>query len=122
MEPLQAFDPDSDVITGPEIPGAPVEPVLDVDEIQGNILPGFGSRHQVLLGLKVDEGRTADARSWLARLVPSIATLGDVNTLRNLRRSLLRRQAVSPGVPAAPSAPPSMQLLNIAFSIGGLRL
>lgn len=69
MEPLQAFDPDSDVITGPEIPGAPV---LDVDEIQGNILPGFGSRHQVLLGLKVNEGQTADARSWLARLVPSI--------------------------------------------------
>src|SRR5215207_8486971 len=105
MEPREAFDPDSDVITGPEIPGAPVEPVLDVDEIQGNIL----------LGLKVDEGRTADAKSWLARLVPSIATLGDVNTLRNLRRSLLRRQAVSPGVAGVPAAPPSMQLLNIAF-------
>src|SRR6185295_11544073 len=115
MEPLQAFDPDSDVVTGPEIPGAPIEPVLDVDEIQGNILPGFGSRHQVLLGLKVNEGQTADAKSWLARLVPSIASLRDVNILRNLRRSLLRRQA---GL----SAVPSMQFVNIAFSIGGLRL
>jgi len=115
MEPPQAFDPDSDVITGPEIPGAPVEPVLEVDEIQGNILPGFGSRHQVLLGLKFNEGQTADAKSWLARLVPSIATLRDVNTLRNLRRSLLRRQ---PAMPSAPSAP----WINIAFSIGGLRL
>src|SRR5215207_324828 len=115
MEPREAFDPDSDVITGPEIPGAPVEPVLDVDEIQGNILPGFGSRHQVLLGLKVNEGQTAEARSWLARLVPSIASLRDVNTLRNLRRSLLRRQSA---LPAEPSAP----WINIAFSIGGLRL
>jgi hypothetical protein len=119
MEPLPAFDPDSDVVTGPEIPGAPVEPVLEVDEIQGNILPGLGSRHQVLLGLKVVEGQTREAKSWLARLVPSIATLHQVNTLRNLRRSLLRRQAA---LPAAPSAPPSMQLLNLAFSIGGLRL
>lgn len=115
MEPPQAFDPDSDVITGPEIPGAPVEPVLDAGEIQGNILPGLGSRHQVLLGLKVNEGQTADARSWLARLVPSISSLRDVNTLRNLRRSLLRRQSA---LPAAPSA----QWINIAFSIGGLRL
>ena len=114
MEPLQAFDPDSDVITGPEIPGAPVEPVLDADEIQGNVLPGFGSRHQVLLGLKLNEGQTAEARSWLARLVPSIASLRDVNTLRNLRRSLLRRQAA---LPAGPSSP----FLNVAFSIGGLR-
>ena len=119
MEPLQAFDPDSDVITGPEIPGAPVEPVLDVDEIQGNVLPGFGSRHQVLLGLKVNEGQTAEAKSWLARLVPSIASLRDVNTLRNLRRSLLRQSFLSrAALPAAPSAP----LINIAFSIGGLRL
>ncbi|HEX6899133.1 MAG TPA: Dyp-type peroxidase [Thermoanaerobaculia bacterium] len=115
METPQAFDPDSDVITGPEIPGAPVEPVLDADEIQGNILPGFGSRHQVLLGLKVVEGRIAEAKSWLARLVPSIARLRDVNAVRNLRRSLLRRQAA---LPAAPSAP----WINIAFSIGGLRL
>ena len=115
MEPLQPFDPDSDVVTGPEIPGAPVEPVLDVDEIQGNILPGFGSRHQVLLGLKFVEGQTGEARSWLARLAPSIATLDQVNTLRNLRRSLLRRGAA---LPAAPSAP----FVNIAFSIGGLRL
>src|SRR6185295_19978407 len=99
----------SDVITGPEIPGAPVEPVLDIDEIQGNILPGFGSRYQVLLGLKVNEGQTADARSWLARLVPSLASLRDVNTLRNLRRSLLRRQAA---LPTAPSAP----FINIARS------
>jgi hypothetical protein len=58
-----------------------------------------GSRHQVLLGLKVDEGQTAEAKSWLARLVPSIASLRDVNTLRNLRRSLLRRQAALPAAP-----------------------
>jgi Dyp-type peroxidase family len=112
---MQPFDPDSEVMTGPEIPGAPVEPVLDAGEIQGNVLPGFGSRYQVLLGLKVNEGQTAEAKSWLARLVPSIASLRDVNGLRNLRRSLLRRQATL-------SAAPSMQFVNIAFSIGGLRL
>lgn len=37
MEPRQAFVPDSDVIMGQEIPGAPV---LGVGETQGNILPG----------------------------------------------------------------------------------
>jgi Dyp-type peroxidase family len=112
---VQPFDPDSDVITGPEIPGAPEEPIFDVDEIQGNILPGFGSRHQVLLGLKFNEGQIEEAKSWLARLVPSIARLRDVNTLRNLRRSLLRRQAALPEGPSAP-------FINIAFSIDGLRL
>ncbi len=112
---MQAFDPDSDVITGPEIPGAPEEPILEVDEIQGNVIPGFGSRHQVLLGLKFNPGQTAEAKSWLARLVPSIVRLRDVNTLRNLRRSLLRRQGALPEGPSAP-------WINIAFSIDGLRL
>jgi Dyp-type peroxidase family len=115
MAPLQAFDPDSDVITGPEIPGAPVEPVLDVDEIQGNVLPGFGSRYQALLGLKLNEGQIGEARSWLARLIPSLATLSQVNTLRNLRRSLLRRRAALPEGPSAP-------WINLALSIDGLRL
>ena len=58
------------------------EPVLAVGEIQGNVLPGFNTRHQTLLGLRFD----GDARTWLASVLPSISTLADVHGYRLVRR------------------------------------
>lgn len=83
------------------------EPVLAVGEIQGNVLPGFNTRHQTLLGLRFD----GDARTWLASVLPSISTLADVHGYR-----LVRRQARLRG--EAPAASPVW--LNVAFDAKGL--
>src|SRR5207248_6209187 len=95
------------------VSGAPAEPELHVDEIQGNILPGFGTRHQRLLGLRFDPAQVAAVRAWLGGLVGSISTLAQANDARNARRRALREGLPRPLTPL---------LVNIAFSIGGLRL
>lgn len=91
------------------VSAAPAEPVLAVGEIQGNVLPGFNTRHQTLLGLRVD--RAGDTRRWLASLLPSISTLADVHGYR-----LARRQARLQG--QAPAATPVW--VNVAFDATGL--
>jgi Dyp-type peroxidase family len=110
---MPIFDPDSDLVTGPVVPGAPPEPVLRIQEIQGNILPGFNTLHQVLVGVTLDTGQANGARAWLAWLLPSISTLAQVNDFRNVRRRALRR-----GDPR----PPSPVWTNVAVSIRGLQL
>ena len=110
---MPIFDPDSDTVTGPAVSGAPAEPELHVDEIQGNILPGFGTRHQRLLGLKFDPAQVAAVRDWLGTQLGSISTLAQANEARNARRRALREGLPRPLTPL---------LVNIAFSIGGLRL
>jgi len=107
------FDLDSDTVTGPVVPGAPTEPELHVDEIQGNVFPGFGTRRQRLFGLKFDPAQVGAVRKWLAGQVGSISTLAHANDARNARRRALRQGQPRPLAPL---------LVNIAFSIGGLRL
>src|SRR5207302_8373755 len=98
---------------GPVVPDAPAEPELDVDEIQGNVFPGFGTRRQRLFGLKFDPAQVAAVRTWLGGRVGSISTLAQANDARNARRRALRQ-----GQPR----PLSPLLVSIAFSIGGIRL
>jgi Dyp-type peroxidase family len=85
------------------------EPVLAVDEIQGNVLPGFNSPHQVLLGVRFDAPCLAEARRWLAALVPTISTLAQVQANRQLRRA-------SGGLTTGPVQ------ANVAFDVKGLTL
>lgn len=85
----------------------PREPVLAVADIQGNVLPGFNTRHQTLLGLRFD----GDARRWLAAVLPFVSTLADVHGHR-----LVRRQARLAG--GAPAANPVW--VNVAFAATGL--
>ncbi len=60
------------------------EPLLDAQDIQGNILRGFDTDYLELVGLKIDDRDLA--RSWLAGLGPRIASLAMVHDYR-LRRS-----------------------------------
>ena len=62
------------------------EPQLAVDEIQGNILPGFGTRCQLLLGLKIE--KPLEVAATLSRLAPRITTLRQMQRRRreNCRR------------------------------------
>lgn len=110
---MPIFDPDSDSVTGPLIEGAPIEPVLEIHEIQGNILPGFGSLRQVLLGVMFDETKLSEVKSWLRWLQPFISRLGEVNDYRNLRRTAARRNL---------PRPLSLVWTNIVFSHRGLQL
>ena len=47
---------------------APIEPLLEVDEIQGNIFPGFMKPRMAVMALTI--GDAVSARKWLAGLVP----------------------------------------------------
>jgi Dyp-type peroxidase family len=61
---------------------APVEPLLDVDEIQGNVIPGFMKPRMGVLALALDEAHLDEARAWIAALVPQITTLAGVMPTR----------------------------------------
>ena len=105
------FDPDSDVVTGPAVPDAPAEPQLDVEDIQGAVLPGFGTRYQHLRGVRFSSA--AEGREWLRRRVGEVSTLEQVNAGRNARRRALRNGEPRPRTPVWTA---------IAFSADGLRL
>ncbi len=108
---MPLFEPDSDVVTGPEVPDAPIEPELDIDEIQGAIAPGFGSAVQHLLGVRFADG--ASARSWLSQRIGEVSTLAEVNDGRNARRRALRSEQPRPHTPVWTA---------LTFSVDGLRL
>jgi len=67
---------------------APVEPVLDLDEIQGNIFPGFNKDHVSLLTFSLDYPRAA-ARTlaWFADEVASAAEVRAFNRLFSATRN-----------------------------------
>lgn len=109
---MPIFDPDSDLVTGPVVEGAPAEPALAVDEIQGNVLPGFNTLHQTFIGLKIPPYGVDAARAWLGKILPLVSTLGQVNEFRNVRRRALRR-----GEPR----PPSPVWTNVALDVNGLQ-
>src|SRR5947209_11659603 len=88
-------------------PRAAREPLLEVDNIQGNILAGFNKDNQLLIGLKIRE--VPAARRWLRRIVGAISTTAEVlqfNTLFRLQRA--RLGADPPGLVAT--------WANVAFS------
>jgi Dyp-type peroxidase family len=108
---LDRFHPDAVLATGLS---AEEEPVLAVTEIQGNIVPGFGTAAATLLGLKWEPGATAlvQARRWLRELAPRVSTLGQIHTLREVRRAVARATGFRPNLPDV--------LLNVAFAFPAL--
>lgn len=111
---MAALPLDSDLVTGPSVPGAPTEPVLRIHDIQGNVLPGLNTRCQLLLGVRFDEADAASAlRSWLARIMPRVTSLATAVAQRNARRAALRRGELRPR--AGP-------MLSLALNADGLRL
>jgi hypothetical protein len=75
---------------GPVVP----EPLLEVDEIQGNILAGFNKDHQMLLAIVF--GDVAAARVWLAGFVDRIATTREVHQFNSLYSHLRHRVGDDP--------------------------
>jgi Dyp-type peroxidase family len=88
------------------------EPPLAIDDIQGNIFPGFSKDFQTLLFLRIDHP-TAFTR-WLGELIPYVATMADVFQFAEQFKALRwRRGGESHMVKAT--------WLNIAFSFAGLK-
>jgi Dyp-type peroxidase family len=91
-------------------PFAP-EPLLDVDDIQGNILAGFNKDHQILLLLEIND--VTSAKRWLAAIQGHIASTAEVLVFNRLRKAVkLRRDNAPSGFVAT--------WVNIAFSHAGL--
>src|SRR6266568_598854 len=94
----------------PSHPRVPDEPVLEIDRIQGNVLPGFNKPLQVFLFLEILN--PAQFRPWLGSLVPLITAAEEVLMFRQALR-LRRRHGRTPA--------PKATWANIAFSHPGLR-
>ena len=96
----------------PKSPKTGGEPLLEIDEIQGNILAGFSKDHQMLVALAIRD--VAAARRWLRRIeghVNSTAEVFQFNKLFKMQRA--RLHADPPGLVAT--------WTNIAFSYGALQ-
>ncbi|HET7436304.1 MAG TPA: Dyp-type peroxidase [Thermoanaerobaculia bacterium] len=99
--------------TGPDVPEAPAEPRLAINDIQGNIFPGFNKPTTYFTAFRIDD--VAGAKAWLAEIVGFISTAEEVLAFRRLfsaRRKRLRG-----------AKPPDLvdTNTNIAFSYDALR-
>ena len=72
------------------------EPLLAMDDIQGNIVPGFGKPIQLLVGIGFDHA--GSARALLAALLPKVTRMREVYGHRNERKMFL---AAGQSVPAS---------------------
>ena len=87
------------------------EPLLNVDQIQGNILAGFNKDFQTFLFLEILD--VAGAKAWLANVAPEVATLAEVLAFNRLFKQMrARRGAETPGLSAT--------WFNLAFSYDGV--
>jgi hypothetical protein len=94
---MPLFEPDSDFATGPDVPNGPEEPILDIDDIQGVVLPGFGTSRQHVLGVRFPDA--GGALRWLGRWSSAVSTLQQANGGRNRRRGAMRLDQPRPITP-----------------------
>jgi Dyp-type peroxidase family len=91
-----------------------LEPLLCVDEIQANIVPGFATSHQRLIGVRFG-GDVGAARQWLAECAGRLTTIrGDFTTWRLERREWKKEGRTAP-------RPRQVTWLNLGLSRGGLK-
>ena len=88
------------------------EPTLDIDQIQGNIVPGFNKDHQTLLFLQIDDA--VAFADWLGGFVRTVATTEDVLAFNRLFKSLRQKHGGDTGAVQAVWG-------NIGFSFAGLK-
>lgn len=88
------------------------EPLLETDQIQGNILAGFNKDNQTLIFLDIKDPEKF--KPWLKALVPFIATTDEVSQFNRLFKMIRSRRGVE-------SRAVLSTWLNIAFSYRGIR-
>jgi Dyp-type peroxidase family len=92
----------------------PKEPVLDVDDIQGNIIPGFNKPHQFVLCYQITN--VATCKQFLKEI--KIGSLKDVLENRKVFRALKKKLGRKPTI--ADSEALRACWTNIAFSYQGV--
>ena len=97
---------------GPSHPQVAEEPVLNVDNIQGNVVPGFMKDHQTLVFLRIDN--PLQFQRWLRGRVATIATTAEVLTFNRLFKSIRARLNREP-------ANLKVTWTNVAFTAEGLK-
>ncbi|MEH2033038.1 MAG: Dyp-type peroxidase [Nostoc sp.] len=90
---------------------APNEPILNVNNIQGNILGGFNKDYQALLFLEIENPNAF--KHWLESQIDFIATASEVIAFNRLFKSARKRRGREGAVKAT--------WVNIAFSFEGLK-
>jgi Dyp-type peroxidase family len=105
-----APDPIHGGLNDPAHPDASKEPVLDMDNIQGNILGGFNKDNQLLLFFKLTDVQAF--RTWLTDFVPYISTSAEVVAFNRLFKFIRRRQGEEDDRPF----PVKATWRNIAFT------
>jgi len=89
-----------------------LEPILDVNDIQGNILAGFNKDHQTLLGFTIDD--IDKSREYMQIITKEISTLYEVFSFNKAYKSRKQRLGKEPfGMIST--------WVNIAFSYGGMK-
>jgi hypothetical protein len=58
----------------------PREPILDGEQIQGNVVPGFMKPFMAVLALTIDD--VAKTKTWLGDIAPTVTTLAQSMTSR----------------------------------------
>src|SRR5919201_104631 len=94
----------------PARPNASEEPVLHMDEIQGNVVAGFNKDFQTLLFLRIED--VPSFKAWLADFASLVATAEEVFAFNRLFKRTRDRRGYSGSVKAS--------WINIAFSHAGL--
>src|SRR5579883_467282 len=97
-------------VSAPETP-TPDEPVLRVNNIQGNILGGFNKDYQTLLFLEIENPEAF--KRWLKIQIPFIATVSEVLAFNRLFKFTRKRRGLEGAVKST--------WVNIAFSFEGLK-
>jgi Dyp-type peroxidase family len=88
------------------------EPVLALNNIQGNIIGGFNKDQQIMLFLQIDD--VERFRHWLKAFIPFVATSAEVLRFNNLFKEIRRRRG-------AETATVQATWTNIALSFKALR-
>jgi Dyp-type peroxidase family len=91
------------------------EPLLDIDQIQGNVFPGFNKPHQSYIGLTIENAPAAKA--WLKNILAEVSTvrkvMDDRKAYRALKKQLGRKVTDADGY--------VVTHMGIGFSYGGMR-
>src|SRR5437762_10285383 len=86
---------------------------LELDDIQGAIIPGFKKDHAALLYLRIND--RAGGKAWLAEHAADIARADEVLEFNRLHRMMRQRRASEASVPKA-------VWTSISFSCEGLSI
>jgi Dyp-type peroxidase family len=105
-------DPLQGIPTGPSHPEVPEEPVLNANNIQGNILAGFNKDHQFSVFLRIVDPQAF--KDSLNDVIPFIATLAEVVTFNRLFKAMRVRLNREPSQLKVTWA-------NIAFTFEGIQ-